>query len=84
MGPLWREAILAFADGKHVVDGVLVRTNNLDLDIYLNKPFRQRVDFDKTRIDSAVEATELGDQADIALTDWLVRVGTDNTAWNGA
>ena len=42
------------------------RTNDLDLDVH--------------RVDGAIEATELGDEPDFALVDWLVRVGADDAA----
>ena len=58
--------------------------NNLDLDIDLNESLRERVDLDQTGIDGAREATELGDQADVSLRDWLVGIRADNAAGNGA
>jgi hypothetical protein len=39
---------------------------------------------DKTRVDGAGEATELGDESNIALRDGLVGVGADDAAGNGA
>ena len=62
----------------------LPHTNNLNLDIHLDKLLRQRVDLDKTRIDSAIEATELGNETDVSLADWLVWVGAYDTAWDGS
>jgi hypothetical protein len=58
--------------------------HDLNLDINLNKSLGERVDLDQARVDGAREATELCDQADIALGDWLVRVRADDTAGNGA
>lgn len=56
------------------------RTNDLDLDIDLDELFGQRVDLDETGVDGAIEATEFGDETDIPLTDWLVRVGAHDAA----
>lgn len=44
----------------------------------------QRVDLDQTGVDSLVEATKLGDQADIALVDVLIRVGAADAARDSA
>jgi len=55
----------------------------LDLDVHLDEPLGKRVDLDKTRIDRTVKATELGDQTDVSLVDWLVRVRAYDTAWDG-
>lgn len=54
------------------------RTNDLDLDIHLDQLLGQRVDLHQTRVHCAIEAAEFGDQADIALADWLVRVGAED------
>jgi hypothetical protein len=56
--------------------------DDLNLDIHLDETLRERVDLDETGVDSAREATELGDQADIALRDGLVGVGADEAARN--
>jgi len=56
--------------------------DDLNLDIDLDETLRERVDLDETGVDSPREATELGDQADIALRDGLVGVGTDEAARN--
>jgi hypothetical protein len=45
----------------------IAHTNNLNLDINLDKLLAERIDLDQTRIDRSVEATKLGDQTDIAL-----------------
>jgi hypothetical protein len=58
-------------------------TNNLDLDIDLSKRLRQRVDLDKTRVDGARKATELGDKTNITLVDGFVGVRAAKTAGNG-
>jgi hypothetical protein len=58
--------------------------DNLDLDVDLNQALRQRVDLDETRVDSAREAAEFGDQTDITLRDGLVRVGADEAARNSS
>lgn len=57
-----------------------IRTNNLNLDINLNKTFTERVDLDETGIDSTIESTELGDQTDVTLRDGFVGVRTANAA----
>ncbi|KAI6756254.1 hypothetical protein HG530_011990 [Fusarium avenaceum] len=44
----------------------------------------ERVDLDQTRIDSLVELSKLCNETDVALVDFLVRVGADDTAGNGA
>jgi len=62
---------------------LLGHLNNLNLNIDLDKALAERVDLDQTRINSAVEATELGDQTDITLRDRLVWVGADDAARNG-
>lgn len=59
-----------------------IRTNNLNLNIDLNKTFAERVDLDKSGINSAVKATELRNQANISLGHRFVWVWTDNTAGN--
>lgn len=59
-------------------------TNDLDLYIDLNELLGQGVNLDKTRVDGTVESTELGDQTDVSLTDWLVRVRADDAAWNSS
>ena len=64
--------------------GDLPHTNNLNLDIHLDQFLGQRVNLDETRVDRAVEATEFGDQTDVSLTDWLVRIGAYDTAWDGS
>ena len=59
-------------------------TNNLDFHINLDELLRQWIDLDKTRVDCAVEPSELRDQAHITLTDRPVRVGAADAAWNSA
>jgi hypothetical protein len=44
----------------------------------------QWVDLDKTRVYSSRESTELGDETDVALSDWLVGVRADDAAGDGA
>ena len=58
--------------------------DNLDLDIDLDETLRERVDFDKTWVDGAIETTEFGDETDVALRDGLVWVGAADAAWDGA
>jgi hypothetical protein len=59
-----------------------IRTNNLNLDIDLDETFAERIDSDQTRINSAVESTELRDQTDITLRNRFVGVRTDDAARN--
>jgi hypothetical protein len=61
-----------------------MRTNNLNLDIDLEETFAERVNFDETRIDCAVESTEFGDQANVALRYGFVRIGAADTTRKGA
>jgi hypothetical protein len=56
----------------------------LNLDIDLKKSLAERVDLDQTRVDSLVELSELGDKTNVALMDFLVRVGANDTAGNSA
>jgi hypothetical protein len=56
--------------------------DDLNLDIDLDERFGQRVNLDETGVDGAIEATELGDQADISLRNGFVRVGTADAAWD--
>jgi len=59
------------------------RTDDLDLDVDLDEAFRQRVDLDETRVDGAVESSELRDQADVPLGHGFVGVGTYDAAGDG-
>jgi hypothetical protein len=73
--------------GVHYTFGhadLLRHFNNLDLDVDLDKRFRERVDLDETRVDSASETTELGDETNVSLLDGLVRVRAAETARNGS
>ena len=56
--------------------------HDLNLDIDLHERFGQRVDLDETGVDSTSEATELGDQTDVALLDGLVWVRAADAARN--
>ena len=56
----------------------------MDLDIDLNKAFRQGIDLDQTWIDSARKSTEAGDQANITLRDGLVGIRAADAAGNRA
>jgi hypothetical protein len=58
----------------------ITRTNDLNLDIDLNKTFTERVDLDETGINRTIEATEFCDETDVALRDRFVGVRTDDTA----
>ena len=57
-----------------------IHTNNLNLDIDLNKTFTERVDLDETRINSTIESTEFGDQTNVTLRNRLVWVGAADAA----
>jgi hypothetical protein len=59
------------------------RTNDLDLNIDLDKTFTERVDLDETGINSTIESTEFGNETDITLRDRFVGVRTDDAARNG-
>ena len=61
-----------------------VLTNDLNLDIDLNESFAEGVDLDKSRIDSTIESSKLGDQSNVSLGDWLVWVGAEDTTWDSA
>jgi hypothetical protein len=61
-----------------------IHTNNLNLDIDLNKTFTERVDLDETRINSTIESTEFGDQTNVTLRDRFVGVRTADAAGEGA
>ena len=61
-----------------------IHTNNLNLDIDLNKTFAERVDLDETGINSAIESTEFGDQTNITLRDRFVGVRTADAAGESA
>ena len=56
--------------------------DDLNLDIDLNEALGERIDENETGVNGTSELAELGDQADVALRDRLVRVGADNTAGN--
>jgi len=58
--------------------------DNLNLNVDLDKTFGERIDVDKTRVNCSGESTELGDQTDVTLTDWLIWVWTNDAAWDGA
>jgi hypothetical protein len=61
-----------------------IHTNDLNLDIDLNKTFTERVDLDETGINSAIESTEFGDETDVTLRDRFVGVRTANAAGESA
>jgi len=63
---------------------LLRHLNYLNLNIYLDQVLRQGIHLNQTGIHSSCKATELGDQADISLSNRLVGIRTDDTAWNGA
>jgi hypothetical protein len=60
-----------------------IHTNNLNLNINLDEAFAERVDLNKTRVDSAIETAKFGDQANITLRYRFVGVRTDDTAGDG-
>lgn len=71
------DVILCHAD-------LLGHLDELNLDVDLDEALRERVDLDETWVDCAREAAELGDEANVALIDGLVRVRADDAAWNRA
>jgi hypothetical protein len=58
-----------------------IHTNDLNLDVDCHQSLGQWVDLDKTWVDSACEATELGDQTNGTLLDRSVWIGTADTTW---
>lgn len=72
--------VLVFLTFGHA--NLLRHLHNLNLDIDLYERFRERVDLDETRVDGASETTELGDETNVTLLDWLVWVGAADTARN--
>lgn len=58
--------------------------HNLDLDINLDQLLAERIDLDKSRINSAIETSELGNESNVALIHWLIGIWTNDTAWNGS
>lgn len=58
--------------------------DDLDLDVDLDEALGQGVDLNQARVDCLVEFAELGDQADVALADVLIRVGAADAAWDRA
>jgi hypothetical protein len=60
-----------------------ILTNNLNLDIDLNKTFAERVDLNETGINSAIESTEFGDQTNVTLRDRFIGVRTADAAGEG-
>ena len=59
-------------------------TGDLDLDVDLDETLAEGVHLYETRVDGLVELAELGDEADVALVDVLVRVRADDAAGDGA
>ena len=89
-GLVWAGDVVVNHRGELQVDVIfghadlLGHLDDLDLDVDLDEFFRERVDLDQTGVDGAIEATKLGDQADISLRHWFVGVGANNTAGNCA
>lgn len=70
---------------SHIIFGhadLLWDLADLNHDIYVGESLRKWVDFDKTRVNCAIEAAKFGDQTDGALVYTLVRVGAAET-WRG-
>ncbi len=59
------------------------RTNDLNLDIDLDKAFTERVDLDETGINRTIKSTEFCDETDVTLRDRFVGVRADDAAGNG-
>ena len=76
-GEVQRNVVFGHAD-------LLPHLDDLDLDVDLHEALGEGVDLDEARVDSAVEAAELGDQADVALVYGLVGVRADDAARDGA
>lgn len=58
--------------------------NDLNLDVDLDEALRKRVYLYKTWINCARKLSELCDESDVSLRDWLVRIGADDAAGNCA
>lgn len=52
---------------------------DLNLDIHLGKFLGKWVDFDKTRVNCAVETAKFGHKTDVSLAYTLIRVGAAET-----
>lgn len=63
---------------------LLWHLDDLDLDIDLDEALGERVDLHETWVDGAVKTPEFGDEADVALGDGLVGIGTADAAGDGA
>jgi hypothetical protein len=89
-GLVWGDDVVVDHGGQ--VDGDVVfghadllrHFDDLNLHVHLDEALRKRVDFDETRVDGAIEAAELGDEADVALVDGLVWVGAAEAEGHGA
>jgi len=58
--------------------------DDLNLDVYLDQALGEWVDLDETWVYCSCESTEFGDQTDLTLRNWLVWVGADDAAGDGA
>lgn len=74
---IWKLSDITFGHAN-----LLRNFDNLDLDVDLNERFGERVDLDKTRVDSTSKTTELGDETNVTLLDRLVWVGAAEAARN--
>ena len=90
-GGLMRRNDVIVDDGSEIQGNVVLghadlarHLDNLNLDIDLNEAFTERIDLDETWVDGAIEPTEFCDQTDVSLRHWLVRIGADETAGDGA
>lgn len=85
-----RDDVVVDDAGKVEVDVVLGHANllgdldDLDLDVDLDQALGEGVDLDETRVNGLVELAKLGDKADVALVDVLIRVGAANAAGDGS
>lgn len=79
-GNVRRDNVVVYDGGQAQIDIILGHARllgdlgRLDLDIDLEQLLAQGVDFDKPGIDGLVEASEFGNEADVALVDVFVRV----------
>lgn len=60
------------------------RTDDLDLDVHLYQFFGEGVYLYETGVNGAVEATEFGDEANVSLADWFVRVRAADATWDSS
>jgi hypothetical protein len=58
-------------------------TNNLNLDVDLDKTLTERIDLDETGVNRAIKSTEFCDETDVTLRDRFVGVRADDATGDG-